>query len=133
MSQENVELVYRSTDAFNRRDLDSFLALCDADVEYFSHLVELEGGGPYRGHDGMRSWWASLLAISPDFSVAIEEVRDLGDVTVTRLRAQGHGAGSDVPMEQTQWHVGGWRHGKVIWSRVVLSEAAALEAAGVSE
>ena len=46
MSQENVELVYRFTDAFNRRDLDSFLALCDAEVEYFSHLVELEGGGP---------------------------------------------------------------------------------------
>ena len=27
MSQENVELVYRFIDAFNRRDLDSFLAL----------------------------------------------------------------------------------------------------------
>jgi ketosteroid isomerase-like protein len=133
MSQENVELVYQFIDAFNRRDVESFLALCDTEVEYFSHVVELEGGGPYRGHDGIRRWWASLLAISPDFRVDIEEVRDLGDITLTRWRAHGHGAGSDVPMEQTQWAVGEWRHGKAVWGRVVLSEAEALEAAGIEE
>ena len=59
MPQENVELVYQFIDAFNRRDLDSFLVLCDTDVEYFSHVVELEGGGPYRGHTGIRRWWAA--------------------------------------------------------------------------
>ena len=32
MSQENVELNYRSHDAFNRRDLDAYLALNDPDV-----------------------------------------------------------------------------------------------------
>src|SRR5688572_23870477 len=108
MSRENVDLVYRLVDAFNRRDIDSFLALCDPDIEYFSHLVELEGGAPYRGHDGIRSWWESLLAFSPDFRSEIEEVRDLGDVTVTRQRSHGHGMGSDVPLEQSQWGVGKW-------------------------
>ena len=117
MSQENVELVHRLVDAFNRRDIDSFLALCDPDIEYFSHLVELEGGGPYRGHDGIRIWWESLLAFSPDFGSEIEEVRDLGDVTVTRGRARGHGVGSDVPLEQTQWGVAEWREGKAVWGR----------------
>jgi hypothetical protein len=29
MSHENVELQHRSTDAFNRRDLDAFLRLTD--------------------------------------------------------------------------------------------------------
>ena len=62
MSRDNVDLVYRLVDAFNRRDIDSFLALCDPDIEYFSHLVELEGGTPYCGHDGIRSRWESLLA-----------------------------------------------------------------------
>jgi len=33
MSQENVELHYRSIDAVNRRDLAAFLALMDRDVE----------------------------------------------------------------------------------------------------
>ncbi len=54
MSQENVELVYRTRDAFNRHDIDAFLALCDHDVEFTPRALELEGGGPYRGHDGVR-------------------------------------------------------------------------------
>jgi hypothetical protein len=28
MSQENVELLHRAYDAFNRRELEAFLALC---------------------------------------------------------------------------------------------------------
>jgi ketosteroid isomerase-like protein len=45
MSQENVELGYRVFDAFNRRDLDGFLALMDEDVEAISRLAAVEGGG----------------------------------------------------------------------------------------
>jgi len=133
MSRENVDLAYRMVDAFNLRDIDSFLALCDPDIEYFSHLVELEGGAPYCGHDGIRSWWESLLAFSSDFRAEIEEVRDLGEITVARQRAHGHGMGSNVPLEQTQWGVAEWRHGKAVWGGVFLSEAEALEAAGLRE
>jgi hypothetical protein len=39
MSQENVEQQYRAADAFSRRDLDAFLAICDPDIELVSrHL-----------------------------------------------------------------------------------------------
>jgi hypothetical protein len=60
MSQENVELVYRAADAFNRRDFDAFLALCDPDIEVSSIIAQLEGGGPFRGHEGVRSWCGEL-------------------------------------------------------------------------
>jgi hypothetical protein len=40
MSQENVELQHRLTDAFNRRDFDAMLALTDKDVE----LIPRVGG-----------------------------------------------------------------------------------------
>jgi ketosteroid isomerase-like protein len=133
MSQENVELAYRVQDAFNRRDIDAFLALCDPEVELISRIVELEGGGPHRGHDGVRSWWQNLLGVSRDLKSEIDEVRDLGDVTVARVRLRGHGIGSDAPMEQTAWHVTEWRHNKAIWWRVFLSEAEAREAAGLKE
>ena len=133
MSTENVELVYQTADAMNRRDLDAFLALADSDLEFHSRLVELEGGEPYRGHDGIRSWWEDVLRVFPDFSTEIEEVRDLGDVTVTRVRLRGHGMESDAPWEQTQWHVTEWHHKKSIRWRIFMSEAEALEAAGLSE
>ena len=44
MSQENVELVYWVSDAFNQRDLDGVLALADPDIEYVPRIRELEGG-----------------------------------------------------------------------------------------
>ena len=133
MSQENVELVYRLNDAFKRRDLDAYLALCDPDVEYYSRFGEVEGGGPYRGHEGVRSWWGKLLAFSPDFGTEIEAVQALGDVTVARVRQRAQGVGSDAPVAQTQWIVTRWRNGKAVWGHIFLSEAEALQAAGLSE
>ena len=59
MSQENVELYRRATQAFNDRELDAFLALMDADVEAVPRIGAVEGD--YHGHDGMRRWWESLL------------------------------------------------------------------------
>jgi ketosteroid isomerase-like protein len=134
MSQENVELIYRANDAFNRRDLDAFLALVDPDAEVTSPIAELEGGRPYRGHDGIRSWWEDLLGVSPDVNTEVDEVRDLGDVTVARVRLRGRGIESDAPLDQTTWQVAEWRYKKcVVRLRIFLSEADALEAAGLSE
>ena len=143
MSQENVELAHRVVDAFNRRDLDAFLAIADPDVEIYSRVLELEGGGPYRGHDGVRSWSEN---VAPALRSEIEEVRDAGDTTITRIRLRldverrldhldrrGHGVGSDALLEETHWIVTRWRNGKAIWMRIVGSEAEALEAAGLSE
>jgi ketosteroid isomerase-like protein len=44
VSSENVELTHRVHDAFNRRDLDGFLALMDPDIQVFSRLAAVEGG-----------------------------------------------------------------------------------------
>src|SRR5215207_4777396 len=100
MSEENVELLHRAYDAFNRRDLDAFLALCDPDVEFISYLMQVEGGEPYRGHDGVRGWWERLLAVYPDLTGEIEEVRELGHLTLARMHMYGRGFESDAPMDQ---------------------------------
>ena len=131
MSQENVELTYRAFDAFNRRDLDASLALMDDDVEVVSRAVSMEGG--YHGHDGFRRFWENLLDVFPDFTVQVVEVRDLGDLTVSALRTRGHGAGSDIPLDESVWQVTRWRHGKCVWWRTFDTRAEALEAVGVSE
>jgi ketosteroid isomerase-like protein len=131
MSQENVELAYRAAEAFNRRDLDAFLALMDDDVEVASRIVVIEGG--LRGHDGVRRWWQNWLDTWPDYKVEVVEVRDVGDVTVAGLRALGHGAGSEVPFEDTIWQLGRWRAGKCFAWRVFTDRAEALETAGLSD
>ena len=46
MSRENVELNHRSHDAFNRRDLEDFIALNDPEVEFTPYERAIEGSGP---------------------------------------------------------------------------------------
>jgi ketosteroid isomerase-like protein len=133
MSTDLVELIQQGLDAFNRRDLDAFLALCDPDVEFISYLAQVEGGEPYRGHDGVREWWERLHAVFPDFRLEVEEVRDLGGLGIARWRTHATGVESDAPIEQTVWQVGEYRDGKAIKWRFFGSEEEALEAAGLSE
>jgi ketosteroid isomerase-like protein len=109
MSQENVEQVHRIAAAINRHDIDALLALLDPDVEFIEQLGEVDGGGSYRGHDGIREWWGNLFGVWPDFKSEVDEVRDLGDVTVARVRVRGQGIASGVATGQTSWAVTEWR------------------------
>ena len=133
MSRENVELTYRGHDAFSRRDLEEYLGLQDPDVEFTPYERAVEGLGPYRGHDGVRSWWDEALEVLPDFRVELDEVRDLGDLTLVRGRLSGHGAGSGASFERTYWGVFRWRDNRTVWWHAFQSEAEALEAAGLRE
>ena len=49
MSQENVELAYRLADAFNHRDLGTYLALTDEDVEWlYGEILRAGDSHAYR-------------------------------------------------------------------------------------
>jgi hypothetical protein len=102
MSRENVELARQSFDAVNRRELGAFLALMDEHVEGVSRIAAMEGG--LHGHDGMRRWWKSWFDAFPDYAIDVVEFRDRDDLVFAALRAHGHGAGSDLPFEDTVWH-----------------------------
>jgi ketosteroid isomerase-like protein len=131
MSQENLELTRRAFQALEDRDLDGLLAMMADDVEAFPLLAGMEGG--YRGHDGVRRWWTSLLGTFPDFRAEIVELRDLGDSTLAVLRFWGHGAGSDTPVDATGWQVTRFRHGKCVGWHVFTSEREALKLVGLAE
>jgi len=77
MSQENVELTYGVPDAFNRADLDAYVALLDEDVEAVPRIVGTLGQ-TVRGHEGIRRWWKDLLEVVPDL------IRATADLTARR-------------------------------------------------
>jgi ketosteroid isomerase-like protein len=133
MSQENVELLHRTFDALNRRDLDAFLALMDDDVEVVPRMSAIEGETGYRAHEGVRRWWDSLLDVFPDYNAEIVEVRDLGELTFATIHVRAHGAGSAAPTDQAAWIVIHWRRGKSVWWRTFDARTEALEAVGLSE
>lgn len=129
MSQANVELHRTSIDAWNRRDLEAFLALADPEVEIVPLNVEMERT-PYRGEDGLRRFWDDYLTVFPDLRVDVIEIRDLGAVTVARVRLRGHGTESDASFVQATWQVVAWNNEKCVWWRSFRTELEAVEAAG---
>jgi ketosteroid isomerase-like protein len=128
MSQENVELHRQGLDAWNRRDDETWLALADPNAELIPAVIGMEGGQPLRGRGGARRLWDAWLATFPDAHLQIDEIRDLGDTTLAAVRICGHGARSDLPVEQPAWHVMEWRDRKCVRFQVFLTEAEALEA-----
>ena len=128
----DVKQHYLAADAFSAHDRDGFLAITDPGIKLISRHVALEGNGHLRGHAAVRGWWETLLSAYPDFTSQIEDVRDLGDVTIGRQHFRGQGIGSQADMEQESWQVTKWRDNKAVWWRSCLTEADALsEAAGL--
>jgi ketosteroid isomerase-like protein len=133
MSEENVEIVRRGYEAFNRGDREAWLAILDPSVELVFPFFELEGQGPAHGHAGAEQVWDTWRTTFASASFEVDTIRDLGDTMLIALRVRGRGVGSEVPIEQRSWHVVTWREGRVIRLRAFLREAEALEAAGLSE
>ena len=129
MPRKNIELHRASIEAWNRRDLEAFLALADPEVEIAPLNVEMERV-PYRGRDGVRRFWDDYLTVFPDFRVEVIEIRDLGAITVASVRLRGHGTGIDASFVQPTWQVAAWRDEKCVWWRSFRSEREAVEAAG---
>jgi ketosteroid isomerase-like protein len=125
MSQENVDLLYRAFDVWNRRDLDTALAGSHADVE----ITPVRGPAAitYRGHEGMRRFWDDIMGTFPDFSTEVVEARDLGDFVLGVVRIRGRGTGSEVSSEQSVWFATEWRDRKLLWYCAYEREGDALE------
>jgi ketosteroid isomerase-like protein len=59
MSQANVEIVRRSFEAFNARDVDALVSLAAEDCEWVPLRAQLEGM-VYRGHEGVRQFVSDM-------------------------------------------------------------------------
>jgi ketosteroid isomerase-like protein len=60
MSQENVELVRRAFDAYEREGLDGLMCYLDPQVEWITTDAFLEAA-TYRGHEGVRRYLGAVI------------------------------------------------------------------------
>ena len=58
MSQENVDVVRRGVEVFNRGETATFVDLWDPDCEFFTITGSQMDGTAYRGHEGLRQYRA---------------------------------------------------------------------------
>ena len=136
MSEENVETCLRSADAFNRRDVESYLDELDPKVELHLSLFAMLGGSStvFRGHEGVREYMRDLDETFAEFQlVEISEIRDLGERVLAFGRLQGRGLESEVEVESPVAYVIELKDGRITRLEDFFDPAEALEAAGLSE
>ncbi len=97
----NIEQLADAFEAFNRHDVEAYIAAIDVpdDYEWRPFLTAGTEGGVYRGPAGTREWFANLGEVFESFSVETSETRDLGDQLLFLGTLHGRGRGSGVPVE----------------------------------
>ena len=122
------EAVY---EALNANDFDRFLAYMADDVEFSSLIAEAEGAS-FRGREGVRAWWETVVG---SFEWLRWEVLEIipasGGRGIIQIRITGTLGG--VAVEQTMWQATIVRDGRVRWWAVVRTKREALEAVGLSD
>jgi ketosteroid isomerase-like protein len=131
MSQENVEIVRRCVELFNRRDVAQAIELLDPDIE-LDLSRNVFNPDIYRGHAGIERWRSVVEDVWDDFHGVAEELIDAGDKVVAAVTMRGKGKESGVDVKMQVFQVWTLRDSKVV--RLVggyRDRSEALEAAGV--
>src|ERR671925_26772 len=101
MSQENVEIVRRGFEAFQRGDTEAILDDVDPDVEVHEP-TDLPDAQVFHGHPGLLATVEKAQAMFDDIRIEAEEFTDAGDRVVIWYRVVGRGRGSGVEVEMHQ-------------------------------
>jgi ketosteroid isomerase-like protein len=132
MSQENVERLRRSYEAFNETQVPD-LDLWATDVEYVQTADVGAGETIYRGRDGVAQAIEELTAAFESLRLEPEEVFDLGDRVLAFVRLRGRARRSGVPIDQCFAHVATFRGSEIIHWQAYARREEALEAVGLPE
>jgi ketosteroid isomerase-like protein len=132
MSQENVEIVRRFFDAFERGDVQTSLACFHPEIE-LSTPPSQPGASTYHGLDGVRRATTIWVGTWDDFHMNVEELTDLGEQVLVRVRERGRGKGSGVEVERELFDLFTIRGDRIVRLRMYDTRPEALQAAGLRE
>ena len=133
MSEENVEVVKRTFDAFSADGVEACLPGFSPDVVIYP-FPEWPQQSEYRGHDGLRRLLAEWIDNFDDFAFHVHEVREVGDRVLLLGETAGRIKGSGMPIRQPFGVVfSTFRNGQIGEGRNFLTWDETLEAAGLSE
>ncbi len=113
MAQENVDLLLRACDAWNRSDLDATIEMMTEDFEFRPALVFFDLDPLYRGHEGWREFWKIWRDAWETVSIRVERVQDLGDRAYAIVVFEGIGRGSGAPVSMSFGQLWSFREGLV--------------------
>jgi ketosteroid isomerase-like protein len=134
MSQENVEVVRASWEAWKRGDMDALFEFYDPAVEWDMTHSQVPDMGVFHGHDGIREFFRDWRDFFAEYYAEPEEFIDAGDNVLVRVRQGGRGRVSTVAVEMpSYWQLYRLRGGRAVRVEVYRDDDDARMAAGLSE
>jgi ketosteroid isomerase-like protein len=131
MPEDNVEIVRRAYEAFNRRDFDAALADV-SDAVTWTPILSVETA-VLEGKEAVRDTWARQVEML-DVSIETQEIISVDDSHVIVVaRWIGRGSASGAPFATTGVQVCTLRDGRLARLDNYPSKRAALEALGLTE
>jgi ketosteroid isomerase-like protein len=138
MSQENVEIVRRMLEEFNRGGADAVIngEFLSTEIVFDASRSGIPGVGVLRGQEDVRAFFeADWFGAFPfeDWEIRIEEPIDRGDQVVFISRQHGRGASSGAATALELGNIFTLRKGKITRMEIYGRPEEALEAAGLAK
>ena len=132
MSEENVEIVRRSLDAWNRRDLTRWRTFVRLDLEVDWSRSRAPFRGIYRGRSRVETFWKLFWSTFEDVQIETHGFTEVGSEVVVPNTA--HMRGRDgIEVTARSALVFKVEEGQITQLVLFQEQAEALEAAGLSE
>jgi ketosteroid isomerase-like protein len=132
MSQENAEVARRHQEAWNRRDLRTWLGLFRSDAEIDWSRARGPFNGVYRGPPEFETFWDVFWSTFDDVQVELYGLAEAGSEVVYSNTAHMRGRdGIEVSARSTFVYT--IENGQITRFRMFQERAEALEAAGLRE
>ena len=113
-------------------DLDALLRLLDAEIEWVSPSDSIEPGSRH-GHKGVRDAFAATAMAWDLPTHTPREFVDTHDLVLVTVAFRGHGRGSGMEVERTEFHVWTVQSGAIVRFEWFYQRQEALEVVGLSE
>lgn len=129
MSKDTV--FHMGIEAFNRRDVESFLEVCHPDCEWQPFLRARDDDAPYRARDGIRQWFQATDAAFVDVREEAFEVREANGTLLALGTLRYRGKASGVEVTSPVGWVLEFRDDKIARARTYIDPELAVEKAAL--
>jgi ketosteroid isomerase-like protein len=114
------ERIERLFDAFNRRDADEIVELCDEEMEFFAVTAEEVGRNtPYTGKEGLSDYLSDVATVWEELLVTPKQVEQRGDSLLVQGRVYLRSRALGIRDMPTAW-IWDLRDGRFIRGRVFI-------------
>ncbi|HEY1237917.1 MAG TPA: nuclear transport factor 2 family protein [Solirubrobacterales bacterium] len=129
MSEENVEVLRRGYAALAEGGVEEMLELTDPEFELVTPASLASEPGTFRGHDGVRAWFASFDGAMEGVRLEGRTFAAFGDNVFVETVLSARGRATGIETEQTAFLVWTVRDGLVVRGEAFAEREEALEAA----